>query len=56
MEEKWEAQPVTILLEEWLPVTGIFLFTGLMVWTLMVRRRLYKEVEQTRLRVKGVLS
>ena len=34
---------------EWLSVTGVSLFSGLIVWTLMVRRRLYREVGETRL-------
>ena len=34
---------------EWLTVSGTFLFTGFIVWTLMIRRRLYKQVESTKL-------
>jgi hypothetical protein len=33
---------------EWLTVTGTLSITGFLVWTLMVRRRLYEEVESTR--------
>ena len=35
---------------EWLSVTGVSLLSGFLVWTLMIRRRLYKEVRVTRLR------
>jgi hypothetical protein len=38
-----------IYLIEWLVVTGVFLLSGFGVWTLMIRRRLYREVETTRL-------
>ena len=34
---------------EWLSVTGVFLVSGFAIWTLMVRRRLYREVTTTRL-------
>ncbi len=34
---------------EWLSVTGVMLLSGLILWTLMVRRRLYREVSETRL-------
>ena len=35
---------------EWLAVTGTTLFCGFLLWSLMVRRRLYREVETTRMR------
>ena len=35
---------------EWLSVTGVSMVSGFMVWTLMVRRRLYQDVKVTRLR------
>ncbi|MBU7004429.1 MAG: hypothetical protein HXS50_02595 [Theionarchaea archaeon] len=35
---------------EWLSVTGIGLLSGLVAWTLMIRRRLYRQVGATRLR------
>jgi len=38
-----------IFLVEWLAVSGTSMFAGFMVWTLMVRRRLYREVTTTRL-------
>ncbi len=44
-----------IYVSEWLVVSGTFLLSSFVAWSLMVRRRLYKEVEQTRLRVEGVL-
>jgi len=34
---------------EWLAVTGTSLVCGFLVWSLMVRRRLYREVGATRL-------
>jgi len=34
---------------EWLTVTGTTLFCGFLLWSLMIRRRLYREVETTRL-------
>jgi len=34
---------------EWLSITGVSLISGFAVWSLMVRRRLYKEVKATRL-------
>jgi hypothetical protein len=37
---------------EWLTVSGTFLATGFAIWTLMVRRRLYKQVATTRLVLK----
>jgi len=33
---------------EWLSVTGVSLFAGVMLWVLMVRRKLYREVEATK--------
>ncbi len=38
-----------IYVVEWLSVTGIALIAGFAVWTLMVRRRLYREVARTRM-------
>jgi len=34
---------------EWLVVTGTFLICGFVLWSLMVRRRLYRDVSSTRL-------
>jgi hypothetical protein len=34
---------------EWLAVTGTLLITGFILWTVMVRRRLYREVRTTKL-------
>jgi hypothetical protein len=39
---------VWIYLIEWMTVTGVFLVAGFTLWTLMVRRRLYREVAVTR--------
>ena len=38
---------------EWLAVTGTSMLAGTVLWTLMVKRKLYKEVGETRLRVTG---
>ncbi len=38
-----------IYVSEWLAVTGASLICGFLLWTLMVRRRLYREVTTTRL-------
>ncbi len=37
-----------IYIIEWFIVTGTFVFAGFVLWTLMVRRRLYREVSVTR--------
>lgn len=39
-----------VYLTEWLAVTGVSLMGGFVVWSLMVRRRAFKEVGETRLR------
>jgi hypothetical protein len=33
---------------EWMSVTAVSMITGVVLWTLMVRRRLYREVATTR--------
>ncbi len=38
-----------IYLTEWLVVTGTAMFCGFVLWTLMVKRRLYREIETTKL-------
>ncbi len=38
-----------VYLIEWIAVTGVSLIAGFTLWTLMVRRRLFKEVEVSRL-------
>ena len=38
-----------VYVSEWLIVTGTLLICGFMMWTLMVRRRLYRDVASTRL-------
>jgi hypothetical protein len=38
-----------IFMIEWLVVSGTSMVAGVVVWTLMVRRRLYREVKVTRL-------
>jgi hypothetical protein len=34
---------------EWMTVTGVFLVAGFTLWTLMIRRKLYREVSVTRI-------
>lgn len=34
---------------EWLSVSGVSRVSGVVVWTLMVRRRMYREVKTTKL-------
>jgi hypothetical protein len=38
-----------VYLIEWVTTTSVLLISGLIVWTLMVRRRLYRSVETTRM-------
>lgn len=45
-----EAALLWIYIVEWFAVTGTAILTGFIVWTLMVRRRLYREVSVTRAR------
>jgi hypothetical protein len=40
---------VWVYLIEWATVTSVFLISGVMLWLLMVRRRLFREVYATRL-------
>ncbi len=42
-----------IFLIEWFVVSGTSMLAGAVVWTLMVKRRLYREVGETRLRATG---
>jgi uncharacterized membrane protein len=51
MEDAVEAKDRALLwvyIIEWLSVMGTSLITGVLLWTLMVRRRLYREVGATR--------
>jgi hypothetical protein len=41
-----------IHLTEWLAVTAVSLICSFVIWSLMVRKRLYQEVEATRLRLR----
>ena len=41
-----------IYLSEWLIVTGTLMISSYVVWSLMIRRRLYREIRTTRLAVK----
>ncbi len=38
-----------VYVTEWLAVSGVFLLASYSIWTLMIRRRIYREVETTRL-------
>ena len=38
-----------VYLIEWLAVTGTSMICGFALWTIMVRRRLYREIQTTRL-------
>jgi len=39
-----------VYVSEWLSVTGTSLVCGFLLWTLMIRRRMYKEVAYTQFR------
>jgi hypothetical protein len=39
-----------VYITEWLALLGTSMITGALVWGLMIKRRLYKEVETTMLR------
>jgi hypothetical protein len=39
---------VWVYLIEWLTVTSVSILSGALVWTLMVRRRLYRDIKTTR--------
>jgi hypothetical protein len=41
-----------VFLTEWLVVLGTSLATGIVLWTLLVKRRLYREVGETRLQIR----
>jgi hypothetical protein len=41
---------VWVYLIEWLAVTGVSLISGVFLWTVMIRRRLFREVSTTRYR------
>jgi hypothetical protein len=44
---------IWIFVIEWLVVTGTSMVAGTIVWTLMVKRKLYKEVGETKLKMSG---
>jgi len=46
-----EKAMVWVFVIEWLAVSGTSMLAGGLLWTLMVRRRLYKEVGETKLRM-----
>jgi len=48
MEAKNRAM-LLIFIAEWLAVTGTAMISGFILWTMMVKRRLYREVEATKL-------
>lgn len=41
-----------VYLIEWLAATSTFFVSGFILWTLMVRRRLYREIDATRLKAR----
>ncbi len=41
-----------VYLIEWLAVTGVGMMCGFVLWSTMVRRRLYREVKTTRLETR----
>ncbi len=45
----WNRALFWVFVTEWLVVTGTSMVAGYIVWTLMVKRRLYREVQQTRM-------
>jgi hypothetical protein len=49
MEVK-DAAMMWIYVVEWLTTAGTLFFSGFILWTLMIRRRLYREVETSRMK------
>jgi hypothetical protein len=47
---------IWVYLTEWLALTGTAMITGAMIWGLMVKRRLYKEVGTTTLTKNGFMK
>jgi hypothetical protein len=45
-----------VYLIEWLATTSVLFISGFLVWSLMVRRRLYRSVATTRMRERGQLE
>jgi hypothetical protein len=41
-----------IWLVQWLVVTATLMISGTFLWAMMIRRRLYREMETTRLRAR----
>lgn len=46
----WNRAVFWVFLSEWLAVTGTSMIAGYVIWTLMVKRKLYKQVSETRVR------
>jgi len=46
----WEGAVFWVFVSEWLAVTGTSMVAGYVLWTLMVKRRLYREVSGTRMK------
>ncbi len=46
----WNRAVFWVFLIEWLAVTGTSMVAGYVLWTLMVKRRLYKEVSETKVK------
>jgi hypothetical protein len=49
----WERAVFWVFLSEWLAVAGASMVAGYFLWTLMVKRKLYREVSGTRMRPMG---
>ena len=45
----WNRAIFWVFVSEWLAVTGTSMVAGYVLWTLMVKRRLYREVSETRM-------
>lgn len=45
----WNRAVFWVFVSEWLVVTGTSLVAGYVVWTLMVKRKLYREIKETRM-------
>ena len=41
-----------VFISEWLAVTSAAIFAGILVWTLMIRRKAYRPVKVTRLTMR----
>jgi hypothetical protein len=49
----WDRAVFWVFLSEWLVVTATSMVAGFVLWTLMIKRRLYREVSETRMNPLG---